>query len=59
MPGVRSGGAIETIDGFHVARWSDAKLSCVAVSVLDEKDLAAYAEAFRAAQKPIAEGTGR
>ena len=59
MAGARGGGAIETIDGFHVARWSDANLSYVAVSDIDEKDLAAFAEAFRAAQKPAAEGTGR
>jgi hypothetical protein len=34
-------------------------LSYIVVRGLDEKDLAAYAEAFRAAQKPTAEGTGR
>ncbi len=59
MAGAPGGGAVETIDGFHVARWSDANLSYVAVSDIDEKDLAAFAEAFRAAQKPAAEGTGR
>ena len=59
MAGSRGGDAIETVDGFHVARWSDANLSYVAVSDIDEKDLAAFAEAFRAAQKPAAEGTGR
>ena len=59
MAGARGGGPIETIDGFHVARWSDANLSYVAVSDIDEKDLGAFAEAFRAAQKPAAEGTGR
>ncbi len=55
MAGARDRGAIETIDGFHVARWSDANLSYVAVSDIDEKDLAAFAEAFRAAQKPAGE----
>ena len=59
MGGARGGGPIETIDGFHVARWSDANLSYVAVSDIDEKDLGAFAEAFRAAQRPAAEGTGR
>jgi anti-sigma factor RsiW len=60
MAGASGGGAkIETIDGFHVARWSDANLSYVAVSDIDENELAAFAEAFRAAQKPAGEGTGR
>jgi anti-sigma factor RsiW len=59
MAGARGGAEIEAIDGFHVARWSDGSLSYVAVSDIDEKDLAAFAEAFRAAQKPAAEGTGR
>jgi anti-sigma factor RsiW len=58
MAGSR-GGTIETIDGFHVARWSDANLSYVAVSDIDSKDLAAFVEAFRAAQKPAGENTGR
>ena len=53
------GGAIETIDGFHVARWSDANLSYIAVSDIDEKELAAFVDAFRQAPKPAAEGTGR
>ena len=57
MAGAR-GGAIETIDGFHVARWSDANLSYVAVSDIDENELAAFAEAFRQAQKPAGEGKG-
>jgi len=59
MAGARGAAKIETIDGFHVARWSDANLSYLAVSDIDEKDLAAFAEAFRAALKPAAEGTGR
>jgi anti-sigma factor RsiW len=59
MTGARGAGAIETIDGFHVARWSDANLSYVAVSDIDENELAAFAEAFRAAQKPAGESPGR
>ena len=55
----RGGGAIETVDGFHVARWSDANLSYVAVSDIDENELAAFAEAFRAAQKPAGESPAR
>jgi anti-sigma factor RsiW len=50
------GDAIETIDGFHVARWSDANLAYVAVSDIDEQELAAFVEAFRQAQKPASEG---
>jgi len=42
----------ETIDGYHVARWADASLAYVAVSDMDEKTLAEFVAAFRAAQKP-------
>ncbi len=59
QPGARGDGAIETIDGFHVARWSDANLSYVAVSDIDEKDLAAFVDAFSRASKPVAETPGR
>jgi anti-sigma factor RsiW len=59
MAGARDGAKIETIDGFHVARWSDANLSFVAVSDIDENELAAFAEAFRAAQKPAGESPAR
>jgi anti-sigma factor RsiW len=59
IAGARDGAKIETIDGFHVARWSDGNLSYVAVSDIDEKDLAAFVEAFKQAAKPAAEGTGR
>ena len=55
----RGAGAIETVDGFHVARWSDANLSYVAVSDIDENELAAFAEAFRAARKPAGESPAR
>jgi anti-sigma factor RsiW len=46
--GVRGGtGGIETIDGYHVVRWSDAKLNYVAVSDMDEKALGEFVEVFR------------
>ena len=36
MPrGAMAGARIETIDGYHVARWSDANLAYVAVSDMD------------------------
>ena len=54
--GARAGGGIETIDGYHVARWSDANLSYVAVSDMDEKTLADFVATFRQAQKPAEEG---
>jgi anti-sigma factor RsiW len=41
------GGAIETIDGYHVARWADPALAYVAVSDMDEKTLGDFVEAFR------------
>jgi anti-sigma factor RsiW len=59
IAGARGGRAIETIDGFHVARWSDANLSYVAVSDIDEKDLAAFVEAFKQAAKPAGEAPAR
>jgi anti-sigma factor RsiW len=59
VAGARHGAKIETIDGFHVARWSDANLSYVAVSDIDDNELAAFAEAFRAAQKPAGESPAR
>jgi anti-sigma factor RsiW len=45
--GARAQGGIETIDGYHVARWSDANLGYVAVSDMDEKSLAEFIEAFQ------------
>jgi anti-sigma factor RsiW len=59
IAGAGAGSAIETIDGYHVARWSDPDLSYVAVSDIDEKDLAAFVEAFRQARKPAAEAPAR
>ena len=52
----RAAGAIETIDGYHVARWADANLAYIAVSDMDEKTLADFITAFRQAQKPASEG---
>jgi anti-sigma factor RsiW len=45
--GARGTGGIETIDGYHVARWSDANLAYVAVSDMDENALGEFVEAFR------------
>lgn len=45
--GARAGGGIETIDGYHVARWRDANLAYVAVSDADETALAEFVVAFR------------
>jgi anti-sigma factor RsiW len=59
VAGTRNRGAIETIDGFHVARWSDANMSLIAVSDIDEKELAAFVEAFKQAAKPATEGPAR
>jgi anti-sigma factor RsiW len=56
IAGPRSGGVVETIDGFHVARWADANMGYIAVSDIDEKDLASFVEAFNQAHKPAAEG---
>ena len=53
----RAAGAIETIDGYHVARWSDANLAYVAVSDMDEKALAEFVEAFRRGGRPAPEPT--
>ncbi len=53
--GVRAAGGIETIDGYHVARWSDANLAYVAVSDMDEKTLGEFVEAFRRGGGPATE----
>jgi anti-sigma factor RsiW len=47
LRGARAAGGIETIDGYHIARWSDANLAYVAVSDMDEKTLGEFVEAFR------------
>jgi anti-sigma factor RsiW len=54
--GARPGERTETIDGYHVARWSDPNLSYIAVSDMDEKTLADFVTAFRQVQKPASEG---
>jgi len=41
------------------ARWSNASVSYAAVSDIDEKDLAAFAEAFKQALKSAAEAPAR
>ena len=45
--GAARAGGIETIDGYHVARWRDANLAYVAVSDADETPLAEFVVAFR------------
>jgi anti-sigma factor RsiW len=47
LRGARASGVVETIDGYHVARWTDANLAYVAVSDMDEKALAEFVTAFR------------
>jgi anti-sigma factor RsiW len=54
--GARTDGGIEMIDGYHIARWTDANLAYVAVSDMDEKTLGEFVAAFRQAQKPAQEG---
>ena len=56
LAGARAANGIETVDGFHVARWSDANLGYVAVSDMDERTLAEFVAAFREAGKPGAAG---
>ena len=53
--GPRGTGGIETIDGYHVARWSDANLGYVAVSDMDETALGEFVEAFRRGGGPTTE----
>ena len=55
--GARETGAIETIDGYHVARWSDANLAYVAVSDMDETALGEFVAAFRRGGSPATEPT--
>ena len=55
--GPRGTGGIETIDGYHVARWSDANLAYVAVSDMDETALGEFVEAFRRGGSPGTEPT--
>jgi anti-sigma factor RsiW len=53
----RAAGAIETIDGYHVARWANANLAYVAVSDMDLKTLGEFVEAFRRGAGPATEPT--
>ena len=55
--GARGTGGIETIDGYHVARWSDANLAYVAVSDMDENALGEFVAAFRRGGGPATEPT--
>jgi anti-sigma factor RsiW len=43
----RGTGGIETIDGYHVARWLDANLAYVAVSDMDKKSLGEFIDVFQ------------
>jgi len=54
--GTRGADGITTIDGYHVARWTDANLAYVAVSDMDEKTLAEFVAVFRAARAAQSEG---
>jgi anti-sigma factor RsiW len=55
--GPRGTGGIETIDGYHVARWSDANLAYVAVSDMDETALGEFVAAFGRGGAPATEPT--
>jgi len=55
----RAASPIETINGYHVARWADANLAYVAVSDMDEKSLGEFVEAFRRAGSPATEPNRR
>ena len=55
--GPRGTGGIETIDGYHVARWSDPNLAYVAVSDMDETALGEFVTAFRRGGAPATEPT--
>jgi anti-sigma factor RsiW len=53
--GVRPAAGVETIDGYHVARWSDPNLTYVAVSDMDEKALGEFVQAFQRGGSPATE----
>ena len=53
------GPASETIDGYHVIRWSDANLAYVAVSDMDAGTLAEFVAALRAAQARAPSDAGK
>ncbi len=53
--GARGGEGIETVDGYHVARWAGPNLVYFAVSDMDEKTLAEFVAAFRRDRNPATE----
>ncbi len=53
--GARGSGGIETINGYHVARWTDANLAHIAVSDADAKTLMEFVTAFRRERNPSGE----
>jgi anti-sigma factor RsiW len=57
--GARANGAVQTIDGYHVAQWSDAHLAYVVVSDMDELTLVEFVRAFRQAQNPASEAPAK
>lgn len=55
--GASAARGIETIDGYHVARWTDANLAFIAVSDMDEQTLSEFVDAFRrGGSQPTKEG---
>jgi anti-sigma factor RsiW len=59
VKGASAAAGIETIDGYHVARWADANLVFIAVSDMDEKTLREFVEAFRRSGSQPTKGEGR
>jgi anti-sigma factor RsiW len=60
-PGAKgaSGDGMETLNGYHVARWTDANLGYFAVSDMDEQTLREFVAAFRKARQPMGEDKSR
>jgi len=48
-------GAVESVDGYHVARWLEGGLGFIAVTDADEAALAKFVSAFRTARKGVGE----
>ena len=57
-PGGPGDGNVETIDGYHVARWASPSLGFLAVSDSDAATLAEFVAAFRHAHAPASEPRG-
>jgi anti-sigma factor RsiW len=57
--GAPGNGPIKTVDGYHVASWSDARLAYAAVSDMDEKTLEEFVAAFRRARNAAGEDERR